>query len=215
LLRKIAKEPISVLGSVQEILPLVQSQLHDYPALSAIAQAIATEKPDPAQPQISSEQYQAEIERLEAAEEKQKLECHQQIALNVQLEKLFEFWQLGGNFNDISSEKLAEVATYLDSSAGRGYLGALCDREQQEYRFRSWLVGDPSKQPDAIDSNQLLMVLFEKWSKGLEACASERDFIAHYVQLAAGKGTLEALIEDKYEQQRFCKWLSRPETVTL
>lgn len=37
LLRKIATDPMSVLGNVQEVLPLVQSQLHDYPALSAIA----------------------------------------------------------------------------------------------------------------------------------------------------------------------------------
>lgn len=59
------------------------------------------------------------------------------------------------------------------------------------------------------------MVVFEKWNKGLEAGANERDFIAHYVQIAAGKGTLNALIEDKYEQQRFCKWLSRPETFTF
>lgn len=215
LLRKIATDPMAVLGNVQEVLPLVQSQLHDYPALSAIAQAIATEKPDPTQPQISSEQYQAEIERLEAAEAKQKIECYKQIALNTQLETLFEFWQLGGSVNDISAETLVEVVTYLGSSGGKGYLGALCDRGQQESRFRSWLVGDPSKQPDAIDSNQLLMVLFEKWSKGLEAGANERDFIAHYVQIAAGKGTLEALIEDKYEQQRFCKWLSQPETTTF
>ncbi|PSB46848.1 hypothetical protein C7B80_11795 [Cyanosarcina cf. burmensis CCALA 770] len=52
LLRKIAKDPMSILGQVQEILPVVQSQLHDYPALSAIAQAMATTEPQKTLPQI-------------------------------------------------------------------------------------------------------------------------------------------------------------------
>ena len=214
MLRRIATDPLSVLGNVQEVLPLVQYQLHDYPALSAITWATATEEPSAIKAQITSEQYQAELARLEAAEAKRQIECYQKISLNSQLETLFEFWRLGGSVIEISSESLAEVTTYLETSGGKGYLGAICDCLQQEYSFRSWLVGE-DKQPIAVDPNQLLMVVFEQWSKGLEASANERDFVAHYIQLAAGKGTLNALIEDRNEQQCFLKWLSQPEIVTV
>ncbi|PSB64449.1 hypothetical protein C7B79_09665 [Chroococcidiopsis cubana CCALA 043] len=215
LLRKIATNPISVLGNVQEVLPLVQSHLHDYPALSAIALAIASTEPQNTQPQISDQQYQAELAQLEAVEAEQLNRQQQAIALSMQLEKLFEFWQQGGDLTEIPAQSLAQVATYLESSQGKGYLGAIADCSQQEYRFSSWLARQQSKQPVAVDSNQLLMAVFDAWSKGLEASAQRREFLAHYIQLAAGKGTLNALIEDKHEQQRFLAWLSQSKTLTV
>lgn len=104
---------------------------------------------------------------------------------------------------------------YLETSEGKGYLGAVTDSWQEEQRFRLWLLGEEMKQPVAIDPNQSLMLVLEQWSKGLEASVSEREFVAHYIQLAAGKGTLNALVEDKNEQQCFLDWLSQPEIVVV
>lgn len=104
---------------------------------------------------------------------------------------------------------------YLETSEGKGYLGAVTDSWQDEHRFRLWLLGEEMKQPVAVDPNRSLMVVFEQWSKGLEASVSEREFVAHYIQLAAGKGTLNALVEDKNEQQCFLNWLSQPEIVVV
>lgn len=180
LLRKIATNPISVLGNVQEVLPLVQSQLHDYPALSAIALAITTEEPQVQKTQISPQQYQAELAQLEAAEAKQQVEDRQKIALNNHLETLLDFWRLGRNVTEISCEILDEVMGYLESSQGKGYLAAVTDSLHQERRFRSWLVGKEMKQPVAVNPNQLLMDVFELWSQGLTASANEREFVTNY-----------------------------------
>lgn len=215
LLRKIARDPMSVLGAVQEVLPLVQSQLYDYPAIKAITQAIATKEPQVQKLQISPEQYQVELARLEAAEVKRLAQQQDALALNTHLESLLEIWQLGGKVTEISSEILGEVVGYLETSEGKGYLGAVTDSWQDEHRFRLWLLREEMKQPVAVDPNQSLMVVFEQWSKGLEASVSEREFVAHYIQLAAGKGTLNALVEDKNEQQCFLNWLSQPEIVVV
>ncbi len=215
LLRKIANDPLSILGNVQEVLPLVQSQLHDYPALEAIAQVIATQESHLQKPQISPEQYQVELARLEVAEAKQQVQCHQNITVNTHLETLLDFWRLGGNVTEISSEILAQVASYLETSRGKGYLGAIADSLHQEHHFRSWLVGEEMKQPVAIEPNQLLLSVIDRWNQGLEASANEREFVAHYIQLAAGKGTFNALVEDKNQQQRFLSWLSQQETILL
>lgn len=82
----------------------------------------------------------------------------------------------------------------------------------EEQRFYSWLAGDLTS-PAAIDPNQLLQAVFQQWQQGLEVPASEREFVAHYIQLPAGKGTLSALAEDQQEQQDFCQWLFQPEIV--
>lgn len=206
LLRKIAKDPISILGQVQEILPLVRSQLYNYPALGAIAQAIASTEQHKTQPQISPEQYQAELAQLETAEAERQRQQQQAITLNTQLEMLLEIWQRGGNLTEISKEILSDVTCYLETSEGKGYLAAVTDSTQEEQRFRSWLVGEQGSQPIAIDPNQLLQAVFQQWRQGLDVIASEREFVAHYIQLPAGKGTLNALAEDKDEQQYFCTW---------
>ena len=65
----------------------------------------------------------------------------------------------------------------------------------------------------AIDPNQLLQSVFQQWNQVLEVLLSEREFVAHYIQLPAGKGTLSALAEDRQEQQYFYQWLSQPEIV--
>ena len=215
LLRKIANDPLSILGNVKEVLPLVQAQFHDYPALKAISQVIAAKEPQVQKPQISPEQYQAELIRLEAAEAKQQVQFHQDIAVNAHLETLLDFWRLGGSLTEISCEILAQVASYLETSRGKGYLGAIADSLHQEHRFRSWLVGEEMKQPVAIEPNQLLLSVIDRWNQGLEASANEREFVAHYIQLAAGKGTFNALIEDKNEQQHFLSWLSTKEIAFL
>lgn len=59
-------------------------------------------------------------------------------------------------------------------------VGAVTDSWQDEHRFRLWLLGKEMKQPVAVDPNQSLMVVFEQWSKGLEASVSKREFVAHY-----------------------------------
>ncbi|MDZ4877202.1 MAG: hypothetical protein CLLPBCKN_006637 [Chroococcidiopsis cubana SAG 39.79] len=213
LLRKIAKDPMSILGQVQEILPVVQSQLHDYPALSAIAQAMATTEPQKTLPQISSEQYKAELAQLEAVEAERLARQQQAIALHRQLETLLEVWQAGGNCTENSTQILTDLTCYLDTAEGKGYLAALTDSIQEEQRFCSWLAGGRSDRPIAIEPNQLLQAVFQQWKQGLEVLLSEREFVAHYIQLPAGKGTLSALAEDRQEQQDFYQWLSQPEIV--
>ncbi|WP_041463611.1 Mu transposase C-terminal domain-containing protein [Chroococcidiopsis thermalis] len=211
LLHKIAREPMSLLGQVQEVLPSVQSQLYNYPALSAIAQAIASTEPQDTQLQISPEQYQAELAKLEASEAERLAGQQQAIALNQQLEQLFEAWQSGADVTEISSQSLSDVRHYLETSPGKGYLAALTNSKQEEQRFCAWLTGDRSTQVTAIEPNQLLQAVFQQWKQGLEVLLSEREFVAHYIQLPAGKGTLSALAEDRQEQQDFYQWLSQPE----
>ena len=143
------------------------------------------------------------------------MQCHQNIAINAHLETLLDFWRLGGSVTEISSEILDRVSAYLETSRGKGYLGAIADSLHQELRFRSWLVGEEIKQPVAVEPNQLLLGVIDRWNQGLEASANEREFVAHYIQLAAVKGTFSALVEDKNEQQRFFSWLSQQETILL
>ncbi|MDV2997709.1 MAG: hypothetical protein N4J56_007414 [Chroococcidiopsis sp. SAG 2025] len=213
LLRKIAQDPMSILGQVQEVLPLVQSQLYDYPALSAIVQAIASTQPQKPLPQIFPEQYQAQLAQLEASEAERLVRQQQAIVLNTKLETLLEVWQAGGNCTENSTQILTDLTCYLETTEGKGYLAALTDSIQEEQRFCSWLAGDRSDRAIAIDPNQLLQAVFQQWKQGLEVLLSEREFVAHYIQLPAGKGTLSALAEDKQEQQDFCQWLSQLETV--
>lgn len=213
LLRKIAQDPMLILGQVQEVLPLVQSQLYDYPALSAIAQAIASTQPQKPLPQISSEQYQVELARLEAFEAERLARQQQAIALNQQLETLIEIWQSGAGITEISSHTLSDVMHYLESSQGKGYLAALTDSIREEQHFCSWLAGDLTSPAIVTDPNQLLRTVFQQWQQGLEVLAGEREFVAHYIQLPAGRGTLSALAEGKQEQQDFCQWLSQLEIV--
>ncbi len=182
-------------------------------ALSAIAQAIATTEPQKTQPQISPEQYQAELAQLEAVEAERLARRQQAITLNQQLETLFEVWQSGVDITEISSQILTDITRYLEASEGRVYLAAVTDSTQEEQRFRSWLFGEQTSQPIAIDPNQLLQGVFQQWRQGLEVSVSEQEFVAHYIQLPAGKGTLSALAEDKDEQQYFYQWLSQPEIV--
>jgi len=172
-------------------------------------------EPHKAQPQISQTQYQAELAQLEAVELERLRQRQQAITLNTQLETFLEIWQRGGNLTEISSQILSDVTCYWETSEGKGYLGAIPDSTQEEQRFRSWLVGDQSSQPIAVDPNQLLRAVFQRWGQGLGVLASEREFVAHYIQLPAGKGTLSALAEDPDEQQCFIRWLSDLETVAM
>lgn len=56
------------------------------------------------------------------------------------------------------------------------------------------------KQSVGVEPNQLLLGVIDRWSQGLEASANKREFVAYYIQLTAGKGTFNALVEDKNQQ---------------
>lgn len=213
LLRKIAADPLSVLGNVREVLPQVTSQLHDYPALQAITEAISVTERQEKKLEIPFEDYQAELVRLEAQDAQREAQQQRTIAFNVHLENLLEIWQSGGKVTEISPEIIDEMTCYLETSEGKGYLGAVTDSPQVEDCFHSWLMGKTIEQSKAIDLNQLLQQVLEHWRIGREIPISEREFVAHYIQLPAGKGTLSALAEDGEEQQCFCTWLFESETV--
>ncbi|BAU15732.1 hypothetical protein LEP3755_62970 (plasmid) [Leptolyngbya sp. NIES-3755] len=208
LLRKIAEDPIAVLGDVKEVLPQVESQLHTYPALQSMLNAISAESPKQmTQPAFSPEAYEAELLRLEAQEAQKAMQQQQAIITHCAIEDLFEQWQQGDSISATVAEGREAAIQALATPAGAAFLSAITATEIEERKFRAWLHEQLLPAIVVIDHDKLLVQVFDAWKTGTIASVEDIDQVVHYLSLAAGEGALLGLADSPDEQHQFSVWL--------
>ncbi|MBI4784096.1 MAG: transposase [Oscillatoriophycideae cyanobacterium NC_groundwater_1537_Pr4_S-0.65um_50_18] len=206
--RKLAEDPLSVLGDFPEKLINVPSTLHEYPALKAIRSAILGENQQESHPQISPEEYHAELARLEAEEAQKEALKQVKATHNMHLEELLEVWRQDANIAAISSEISERVRQHIGNPEGATYLKAITDSKKEEQQFRAWLAGEKIESKADIDPDKLLSEAIAAWISGnQEITSTHKELVKNYIQQYSGKGALKALLEDYQDHHRFRDWL--------
>ena len=166
LLRKLATDPYLIIGkTAQELTAVIQSQLHDYPAIQAVTAAIAavdsisTDEPLA----IELEQYHHELQRLEAESAQQALERARQQPLRNRLEELVDYWQQQQLRPDLEPTELELLIQHLSSTEGRGFLIAVTISTLEEQRFGDWLMSRAIPQISIVDRRLALESALDRW----------------------------------------------------
>ncbi len=207
-MRRIAEDPIAVLGDVKEFLPQVESQLHSYPALQSMLRAISAESPNlVGQPAFSPEDYEAELMRLEAQEAQKMNQQQRTIVSNCAIGDLFEQWQQGCSISAIVPEEREAAIQALGTSIGAAFLSAITASEMEERKFSAWLHEQSLPAIVTIDHDVLLVQEFDAWKTGTTASIGDVEQVVHYLSLPAGEGVLLGLADSPDEQHQFKVWL--------
>jgi putative transposase len=210
LLRKLASDPYLLVGkTAQELTEVIQSKLHDYPAIQAItaaiteAESISTEE----LPTIELEQYHQELKRLEAESDRQLLQQEQQRSLQYRLEELINCWQQQQARPALEPIELEQLMKHLSLSEGRGFLAAVTVSLPEEQQFFDWLVGRTRSQFPVVDRRPILENALECWRNQQHLSLEHKQSLLYYVQEPEGLGVLRAYTSSQEEEQ-FQIWLS-------
>jgi putative transposase len=166
LLRKLASDPYVLVGqTAQELNEVIQSKIHDYPAIQAITAAITESESRSGEelPTIDLEHYHRELKRLEAESEQQLLQQEQQRSLQCRLEELINCWrqQLARPVLEISELEL--LMKHLDLTEGQGFLFAVTTSSLEEQQFLDWLSGQTTPVFEVVDLRSMLEDALKCW----------------------------------------------------
>jgi putative transposase len=210
LLRKLASDPYLLVGkTAQDLTEVIQSKLHDYPAIQAITAAINESESRSTEelPTIELEQYHQELKRLEAESERQLLQQEQQRSLQYQLEELINCWQQQQARPALEPSELELLMKHLSLSEGRGFLAAVTVSLPEEQQFFDWLMGLTSSHFPVVDRRPILENALECWRNQQHLSLEHKQSLLYYVQEPEGLGVLRAYTSSQ-EEKRFQIWLS-------
>jgi putative transposase len=209
LLRKLASDPYTLIGqNAQELNEVIQSKIHDYPAIQAITAAIneSESKSQQDTPTIDLEQYYQELKRLEAESEQQLLQQEQQRSLQCRLEELIDCWQRRQARPFLEPNELDSLIGHLDLPEGRGFLVAVTASLSEEQQFLDWLMALTTPLFPVVELRNMLEDALENWRNQKKLPLLDRESLLHYIQQPEGLGVLKAHTSVA-EESRFQNWL--------
>ncbi|MDV2997488.1 MAG: hypothetical protein N4J56_007193 [Chroococcidiopsis sp. SAG 2025] len=211
LLHKLASDPYLPIGqTAQSLLQIIQSQIHDYPAIQAITEAIAAadSSSEDLPLAIDLETYHHELQRLEAESEKQAIQQEQQRSHQQQLEELVACWQQQQILPALEPSKLEKLIQHLSLPEGQGFLTAVTISPSEEQRFRDWLTGEAIAPVAIVDCRSLLETALAQWRTQQEMSWEDKQSLLHYIREPEGLGVLRAYTNAS-EEQHFQTWLEQ------
>ncbi|RUT14473.1 hypothetical protein DSM107010_00190 [Chroococcidiopsis cubana SAG 39.79] len=211
LLHKLASDPYLPIGqTAQSLLQTIQFQIHDYPAIQAITEAIAAAdcSSEDRPLAIDLETYHHELQRLEAEFEKQAVQQEQQRARQQQLEELVARWQQQQILPALEPSELEKLIQHLSLPEGQGFLTAVTTSPSEEQRFRDWLTGGAIAPVAIVDCRPLLETALAQWRTQQEMSWEDKQSLLHYIGEPEGLGVLKAYTNAS-EEQHFQTWLEQ------